>query len=54
MPQLNPDPWFITFILAWTILLSLAPMKILSYTELTEPSTKSIKTSPLPWIWPWQ
>nr|BDU14625.1 ATPase 8 [Buergeria japonica] len=54
MPQLNPEPWFFTLIISWSILMLLAPKKILNHTMLNDPSPKTIKISPNPWIWPWQ
>nr|YP_009250823.1 ATP synthase F0 subunit 8 [Rana amurensis]AMY15645.1 ATP synthase F0 subunit 8 [Rana amurensis]ASO66800.1 ATP synthase F0 subunit 8 [Rana amurensis] len=53
MPQLNPAPWLCYFILVWLILLSLAPSKILSHTNLYEPSSENTKTNNFMWTWPW-
>nr|AGN71158.1 ATP synthase F0 subunit 8 [Dyscophus antongilii] len=53
MPQLNPDPWFFILVFSWTILLTLAPKKILSHNILNNPSTPSTKTHHQNWIWPW-
>nr|YP_008816340.1 ATP synthase F0 subunit 8 [Babina subaspera]BAO04476.1 ATPase subunit 8 [Babina subaspera] len=53
MPQLNPVPWLIYFLLTWLILLFLAPQKILSNTNPNEPGSKNLKTTNYMWTWPW-
>nr|YP_008757993.1 ATP synthase F0 subunit 8 [Takydromus sexlineatus]AGW31750.1 ATP synthase F0 subunit 8 [Takydromus sexlineatus] len=52
MPQLNPNPWFMIFLLTWMTLLT-TTMKILnSNPKLTTPQyTKQLSNSN--WIWPW-
>nr|YP_009400157.1 ATP synthase F0 subunit 8 [Gekko hokouensis]AMW90873.1 ATP synthase F0 subunit 8 [Gekko hokouensis] len=52
MPQLNPAPWLLTFILVWVIILSLLklmatlqnPMLPTKYTPHHQPTT---------WTWTW-
>nr|QQV68568.1 ATP synthase F0 subunit 8 [Amolops chunganensis] len=54
MPQLNPTPWFIYLLLAWLIILFLAPSKILGHINLSELSPKYAKTLKYSWAWPWR
>nr|YP_009312325.1 ATP synthase F0 subunit 8 [Garra poecilura]BAV71800.1 ATPase subunit 8 [Garra poecilura] len=54
MPQLNPNPWLMIFVLSWLTLLILTLTKIMNYTTPNEPTlmnTKKHKTEP--WNWPW-
>nr|YP_004465080.1 ATP synthase F0 subunit 8 [Cabdio morar]BAK22995.1 ATPase subunit 8 [Cabdio morar] len=54
MPQLNPDPWFLTLALSWVVFLAIIPTKVLSYVqpnELTPTSTSSYNFES--WNWPW-
>nr|YP_448898.1 ATP synthase F0 subunit 8 [Malacochersus tornieri]AAY62515.1 ATP synthase F0 subunit 8 [Malacochersus tornieri] len=54
MPQLNPDPWFLTLFSTWLTYIILQP-KILSYLRTNTPNknnkNKIINTKP--WTWPW-
>nr|WKT10018.1 ATP synthase F0 subunit 8 [Ptychadena cooperi]WKT10031.1 ATP synthase F0 subunit 8 [Ptychadena cooperi]WKT10044.1 ATP synthase F0 subunit 8 [Ptychadena cooperi]WKT10057.1 ATP synthase F0 subunit 8 [Ptychadena cooperi]WKT10070.1 ATP synthase F0 subunit 8 [Ptychadena cooperi] len=54
MPQLLPDPWLYIFISSWTILLLLAPSKILKHTYPKDFNSNSYKTGNLSWPWLWQ
>nr|YP_009312208.1 ATP synthase F0 subunit 8 [Barbodes aurotaeniatus]BAV71605.1 ATPase subunit 8 [Barbodes aurotaeniatus] len=54
MPQLNPDPWFMTLIFAWLIFLLIIPIKVLSHISPNEPSpvnTEKHKTGSWDWLW---
>nr|YP_009229004.1 ATP synthase F0 subunit 8 [Paralichthys lethostigma]ALS20302.1 ATPase subunit 8 [Paralichthys lethostigma]WNH19206.1 ATP synthase F0 subunit 8 [Paralichthys squamilentus] len=54
MPQLNPAPWFMIFVLSWVVFLTIIPTKILAHTfpnEPTQQSTQKLKTES--WNWPW-
>nr|YP_009160421.1 ATP synthase F0 subunit 8 [Urogymnus dalyensis]AIY56263.1 ATP synthase F0 subunit 8 [Urogymnus dalyensis] len=54
MPQLNPNPWFMIFLFAWTFFLLLMPGKIMSYMFNNCPTTKNTqKPKSTPWNWPW-
>nr|YP_010507361.1 ATP synthase F0 subunit 8 [Takydromus sylvaticus]AFP97620.1 ATP synthase F0 subunit 8 [Takydromus sylvaticus]UXG18840.1 ATP synthase F0 subunit 8 [Takydromus sylvaticus] len=52
MPQLNPAPWFLIFLLTWLTLLLLS-MKILN--NKPKPSTPkySKQLINMYWTWPW-
>nr|YP_009113967.1 ATP synthase F0 subunit 8 [Pelusios castaneus]AGL45236.1 ATP synthase F0 subunit 8 [Pelusios castaneus] len=53
MPQLNPYPWFSTFLTSWLILIILL-LKIKSHVSNNPPTNKkNTLTTPSPWIWPW-
>nr|BCO16611.1 ATPase subunit 8 [Lucasium damaeum] len=53
MPQLNPAPWFTTFLISWAILLILLTPKLSSNAmpHPPQPNTDSLTT--MPWTWPW-
>nr|YP_659542.1 ATP synthase F0 subunit 8 [Squalogadus modificatus]BAE96375.1 ATPase subunit 8 [Squalogadus modificatus] len=54
MPQLNPDPWFMIFILTWGIFLAVLPFKVMGHIFPNEPTPKSMMTpKTTPWNWPW-
>nr|YP_009370113.1 ATP synthase F0 subunit 8 [Bavayia robusta]BAX39020.1 ATP synthase F0 subunit 8 [Bavayia robusta] len=53
MPQLNPAPWFLTFLTAWTILLILLAPKLLKMHFPTEPKLDTNTKPHQPWTWPW-
>nr|QZL31465.1 ATP synthase F0 subunit 8 [Urobatis halleri] len=54
MPQLNPNPWFLIFLFAWTFFLIIMPAKVMSHLPNNLPTTKSTqKAEPSPWNWPW-
>nr|YP_009991678.1 ATP synthase F0 subunit 8 [Herpetotheres cachinnans]QNN84500.1 ATP synthase F0 subunit 8 [Herpetotheres cachinnans] len=54
MPQLNPNPWFLTLLLTWlTFSLAIQP-KLLTFTPTNHPSYKTqLTTKTTPWTWPW-
>nr|YP_004465145.1 ATP synthase F0 subunit 8 [Luciosoma bleekeri]BAK23047.1 ATPase subunit 8 [Luciosoma bleekeri] len=54
MPQLNPDPWFMTLTLSWVVFLAIVPTKVLAYTlpnELLTATAREHKSNT--WGWPW-
>nr|YP_009231533.1 ATP synthase F0 subunit 8 [Plestiodon chinensis]ALY11249.1 ATP synthase F0 subunit 8 [Plestiodon chinensis] len=54
MPQLNPAPWFLTLLLAWTLILLIFKTKILSSASYSTPTPKDPSTHhTTPWNWPW-
>nr|YP_010933600.1 ATP synthase F0 subunit 8 [Ptychadena wadei]WKT09043.1 ATP synthase F0 subunit 8 [Ptychadena wadei] len=53
MPQLCPDPWLFIFLTSWTILLTLAPNKILSHVYPNNFNSKILKEKYLSWPWLW-
>nr|YP_009111938.1 ATP synthase F0 subunit 8 [Ardeola bacchus]AHN95823.1 ATP synthase F0 subunit 8 [Ardeola bacchus] len=54
MPQLDPNPWFLTLLMSWTTLSLIIQPKLLMFTSTNSPSPKP-KTTPkiTPWTWPW-
>nr|AYN50536.1 ATP synthase F0 subunit 8 [Cacatua moluccensis] len=54
MPQLNPNPWLSTMIMAWLTLSLVIQPKVLSFTP-TNPLTNktALTTKANPWTWPW-
>nr|YP_010977665.1 ATP synthase F0 subunit 8 [Goniurosaurus bawanglingensis]WOA02151.1 ATP synthase F0 subunit 8 [Goniurosaurus bawanglingensis] len=53
MPQLNPAPWFMTFLLTWVILLLLMKPKLLQTKYLKTPDTTKANFKNMMWTWPW-
>nr|YP_009111911.1 ATP synthase F0 subunit 8 [Ardea purpurea]AHN95768.1 ATP synthase F0 subunit 8 [Ardea purpurea] len=54
MPQLNPNPWFLTLLMSWTIFSLVIQPKLLAFTTANPPSTKSkMSSKTTPWAWPW-
>nr|NP_739650.1 ATP synthase F0 subunit 8 [Bassozetus zenkevitchi]BAC23181.1 ATPase subunit 8 [Bassozetus zenkevitchi] len=54
MPQLNPGPWLMILIFAWTVLLVVIPPKILAHTYPNEPTAQNNKApESQPWNLPW-
>nr|YP_086845.1 ATP synthase F0 subunit 8 [Rhineura floridana]AAT08494.1 ATP synthase F0 subunit 8 [Rhineura floridana] len=54
MPQLNPAPWLLIFLLTWTTLITIFLPKTFTLTQTTNPSTTSIDMDiKQPWTWPW-
>nr|BCD56042.1 ATP synthase subunit 8 [Otus semitorques pryeri] len=54
MPQLDPNPWLSTMLMAWLTLSTILQPKLLSFTSTNLPASKmqtAAKTSP--WTWPW-
>nr|YP_009175555.1 ATP synthase F0 subunit 8 [Otus scops]YP_009573012.1 ATP synthase F0 subunit 8 [Otus sunia]ATN41084.1 ATP synthase F0 subunit 8 [Glaucidium brodiei]ALH07265.1 ATP synthase F0 subunit 8 [Otus scops]ARV78444.1 ATP synthase F0 subunit 8 [Otus scops]QBF43952.1 ATP synthase F0 subunit 8 [Otus sunia]QLI52317.1 ATP synthase F0 subunit 8 [Otus sunia] len=54
MPQLNPNPWLFTMLIAWLTLSMILQPKLLSFITTNLPTHKTqtaIKTTP--WTWPW-
>nr|QDH12200.1 ATP synthase F0 subunit 8 [Glandirana emeljanovi] len=54
MPQLDPMPWLFYLTITWSVILLLAPAKILGHIKTDDPHTKATKTFYLSWSWPWQ
>nr|WML69027.1 ATP synthase F0 subunit 8 [Amazona leucocephala] len=54
MPQLNPNPWFITMIMSWLTFSLLLQPKMLSFIATNTPTSKAPATTKnKPWTWPW-
>nr|WML69079.1 ATP synthase F0 subunit 8 [Amazona leucocephala]WML69105.1 ATP synthase F0 subunit 8 [Amazona leucocephala] len=54
MPQLNPNPWFITMIMSWLTFSLLLQPKMLSFIATNTPASKAPATTKnKPWTWPW-
>nr|QOJ44979.1 ATP synthase F0 subunit 8 [Allobates flaviventris] len=53
MPQLSPEPWFMSLFSSWVIFLFFATTKTLKFTFLNELSTLTFKNTNTPWSWPW-
>nr|AYN73443.1 ATP synthase F0 subunit 8 [Capito niger] len=54
MPQLNPNPWFLTMIISWFTFSLLIQPKLLSFTPTNNPLNKTPTASKTtPWTWPW-
>nr|ARV86556.1 ATP synthase subunit F0 8 [Xyrias revulsus] len=54
MPQLNPDPWLMSLLLAWTFFVAMLPPKVLGFFSNNKPKpTKTKKSKPKSWPWPW-
>nr|BBD20503.1 ATP synthase F0 subunit 8 [Cyrtodactylus chanhomeae] len=55
MPQLYPEPWFMTFISSWTILAILFKLT-LNNISTSQPPNKPNKLTATsnPWYWTWQ
>nr|AUR26866.1 ATP synthase F0 subunit 8 [Manorina melanocephala] len=54
MPQLNPNPWFLTMLISWLTYSLIIQPKILAFTTTNPPSNKMSPTpNTTPWTWPW-
>nr|YP_009762673.1 ATP synthase F0 subunit 8 [Geopelia cuneata]QIQ59693.1 ATP synthase subunit 8 [Geopelia cuneata] len=54
MPQLNPNPWFLTMLLSWLTFSLIIQPKLLSFISTNYPSNKTpAATKTTPWSWPW-
>nr|YP_002364420.1 ATP synthase F0 subunit 8 [Agapornis roseicollis]ABY82507.1 ATP synthase subunit 8 [Agapornis roseicollis]QOD98167.1 ATP synthase F0 subunit 8 [Agapornis roseicollis] len=54
MPQLNPNPWFLTMLLSWLVLSLIIQPKTLTFLHTNQPSNKTPQTTKTrPWPWPW-
>nr|BCO16559.1 ATPase subunit 8 [Diplodactylus vittatus] len=53
MPQLNPAPWFFTFLISWMILIILLTPKLSTTHLLAQPKLKLAAQPANPWTWPW-
>nr|YP_010704484.1 ATP synthase F0 subunit 8 [Tentoriceps cristatus]WCP19593.1 ATP synthase F0 subunit 8 [Tentoriceps cristatus] len=53
MPQLNPDPWFSTFMMVWTSVLALALPKVLTLICPLLPETLHKLLCLHNWSWQW-
>nr|AEY77567.1 ATPase8 [Elgaria kingii] len=56
MPQLNPGPWFMTFLLAWLTYMTIFLLKTQTTSILNTPTpspSPSAKLKTNTWIWPW-
>nr|YP_009948029.1 ATP synthase F0 subunit 8 [Acanthorhynchus tenuirostris]QOH97197.1 ATP synthase F0 subunit 8 [Acanthorhynchus tenuirostris] len=54
MPQLNPNPWFLTMLATWLAYSLIIQPKILAFTTANPPANKKLTTpDTTPWTWPW-
>ncbi|YP_001654990.1 ATP synthase F0 subunit 8 (mitochondrion) [Heteronotia binoei] len=53
MPQLNPAPWFFTFMLVWSILLLLLKPTLMELKSTHQPQPHTMKHTLTPWAWTW-
>nr|WNH20754.1 ATP synthase F0 subunit 8 [Onuxodon fowleri] len=54
MPQLNPGPWLMILLFAWTVLMVVIPPKVMTHVFLNEPNpqdNKTPKSQPLTLPW---
>nr|YP_009110521.1 ATP synthase F0 subunit 8 [Lepidodactylus lugubris]BAP90300.1 ATPase subunit 8 [Lepidodactylus lugubris] len=52
MPQLNPAPWFVTFLITWLIILALLkPM--LHMRPIQQPVKDLLNSQTTSWLWTW-
>nr|YP_009730916.1 ATP synthase F0 subunit 8 [Darevskia parvula]QBA55813.1 ATP synthase F0 subunit 8 [Darevskia parvula] len=52
MPQLNPNPWFLVFLLTWLTLIMLFTKTLNGNMYLSTPH-HSKQPNKYPWTWPW-
>nr|ARM56344.1 ATP synthase F0 subunit 8 [Draco maculatus] len=52
MPQLNPDPWLVTMMITWLLMLALMT-KIISACQTTTPTPQDQKALKGSLTWPW-
>nr|YP_010430989.1 ATP synthase F0 subunit 8 [Fundulus dispar]USS60523.3 ATP synthase F0 subunit 8 [Fundulus dispar] len=54
MPQLMPEPWFITFIFTWSVLLTIIPTQIMDLIFPYDPNLQTAQASMTQtWNWQW-
>nr|BAH70412.1 ATPase subunit8 [Anolis cybotes] len=54
MPQLNPSPWLMIFLMTWTMFLLFFLNKTTKYAYQNTPLMKKMKeTTTRSWNWPW-
>nr|AGN71332.1 ATP synthase F0 subunit 8 [Limnodynastes salmini] len=53
MPQLNPSPWFLIFLLTWVIFIMISVTKVSKHYSPNFPTPKPYKNTTLTWTWPW-
>nr|YP_097158.1 ATP synthase F0 subunit 8 [Desmognathus wrighti]AAU20595.1 ATP synthase F0 subunit 8 [Desmognathus wrighti] len=53
MPQLNPNPWFIIFTMAWLIYLVFLMYKIGNLKVFNKPMMQTVTKNNKSWNWPW-
>nr|YP_097106.1 ATP synthase F0 subunit 8 [Batrachoseps wrighti]AAU20543.1 ATP synthase F0 subunit 8 [Batrachoseps wrighti]ABX46738.1 ATPase subunit 8 [Batrachoseps wrighti] len=54
MPQLNPNPWLLFFIVSWLVYLTILTPKMNNLKMLNEPTMKNINMNMTQhWNWPW-
>nr|YP_009108167.1 ATP synthase F0 subunit 8 [Vanellus vanellus]AIU56275.1 ATP synthase F0 subunit 8 [Vanellus vanellus] len=54
MPQLNPNPWFLTMLASWMIFTLIIQPKLLTFTPTNHPHNKTHTTTKIAhWTWPW-
>nr|YP_097028.1 ATP synthase F0 subunit 8 [Aneides flavipunctatus]AAU20452.1 ATP synthase F0 subunit 8 [Aneides flavipunctatus] len=53
MPQLNPSPWFLIFMMSWFIYLIILMSKTTNFKMLNKPTQYLYLTNPQPWNWLW-
>nr|BCO16429.1 ATP synthase F0 subunit 8 [Cyrtodactylus louisiadensis] len=54
MPQLNPAPWFMTLITAWTIIAILMMLTLTNLHHTAPPYIAEKQTNTPHWPWTWQ
>nr|YP_138283.1 ATP synthase F0 subunit 8 [Ichthyophis bannanicus]AAT07877.1 ATP synthase subunit 8 [Ichthyophis bannanicus] len=53
MPQLNPSPWFLIFLLSWVVLTTSIAVKTMKHQPVNDISTENQTKAQSPWNWPW-
>nr|AGZ18916.1 ATP synthase F0 subunit 8 [Caudacaecilia cf. asplenia ZRC 1.12502] len=53
MPQLNPSPWFLIFMLTWMILTTTITAKTMKHQPMNDILTEDRTKTTSPWNWPW-
>nr|YP_009003526.1 ATP synthase F0 subunit 8 [Ichthyophis bombayensis]AGZ19007.1 ATP synthase F0 subunit 8 [Ichthyophis bombayensis] len=53
MPQLHPSPWFLTFLLTWTIFMMILMPKTMKHEPTNDILSESQLNNNNSWNWPW-
>nr|AAU20686.1 ATP synthase F0 subunit 8 [Plethodon cinereus] len=53
MPQLNPDPWFIIFIMSWFLFLIILMPHTSKLKLMNKPMMQHTYNKTTSWNWPW-
>nr|QCW57878.1 ATP synthase F0 subunit 8 [Plethodon shenandoah]QCW57891.1 ATP synthase F0 subunit 8 [Plethodon shenandoah]QCW57904.1 ATP synthase F0 subunit 8 [Plethodon shenandoah]QCW57917.1 ATP synthase F0 subunit 8 [Plethodon shenandoah]QCW57930.1 ATP synthase F0 subunit 8 [Plethodon shenandoah] len=53
MPQLNPDPWFIIFIMSWLMFLIILTPHTTKFKLMKKPAMQHTYNKIPSWNWPW-